>query len=132
MSQLTVYLARLIGLFTIVMVAALLVRGSAIIAATAADGPVMFEYAIISLGIGIAMIIGHNIWSGGALPIIVTLVGWLTFAKGVVLSVATPEAVSGLLQQVNYPEHIYLYLAPALAIGVYLTWAGFVAPPSRA
>ena len=124
--------ARKIGLFTIVVVAALLVRGSAIIDATAADGPVMFEYAIISLGMGIAMILGHNVWSGGALPIVVTLVGWLAFIKGVMLSFATPGSVSALLQQVNYPGHIYLYLAPALVIGVYLTWAGFVAPTSRA
>jgi len=25
----------------------------------------------------------------------------------------------------HYGEHHYLYLAPSLAIGLYLTWAGF-------
>ena len=81
MSQLTVFLARLIGLFTVLLVGILLIRGSTIIEAAAADGPLMFTYAIISLSIGIAMILGHNVWSGGALPVIVTVVGWLIFAK---------------------------------------------------
>lgn len=131
MSQLTVFLARSIGLFTIVVVVALLVRGSAIIDATAADGPVMLAYAIISLGLGIAMILGHNVWSGGVLPVVVTLVGWLIFAKGVVLSFLAPDTLSRLLQQMNYDGHNYLYLAPAFVIGAYLAWAGFMAPTSR-
>jgi hypothetical protein len=36
----------------------------------------MLVYAIISLAVGVAMILGHNVWSGGALPVVVTLVGW--------------------------------------------------------
>ena len=76
MSRLTVFLARFIGLFTVVLVVALLVRGSATVEAAVADGPVMLVYAIISLAAGLAMILGHNVWSGGALPVVVTLVGW--------------------------------------------------------
>jgi len=85
MSKLTVFLARCIGLFTVLIVVAFLVRGSAMIEATVADGPVMLAYAIISLAMGVAMIVGHNVWSGGALPVVVTLVGWLSLVKGVLL-----------------------------------------------
>jgi hypothetical protein len=127
MSRLTVFLARAIGLFTVVLVAALLVRGSAIIAASVADGPVMLVYATISLAMGIAMVLGHNVWSGGALPVVVTLVGWLILAKGVLLLFFSPDAVSQMFQQMRYAEHYYLYLAPALVIGLHLTWAGFTA-----
>jgi len=49
MSRLTVFLARFIGLFTVVLVVAFLVRGSASVEAAVADGPVMLVYAIISL-----------------------------------------------------------------------------------
>jgi hypothetical protein len=131
MSRLTVFLARLIGLFTILVVAAVLMRGSAVAAAAVADGPVMFAYAIISLAIGLAMILGHNVWSGGALPVVVTLVGWLILAKGLLLLFLTPEALTRLLQQAQYGEHFYLYAAPGFVIGLYLTWAGFAAPMSR-
>ena len=49
MSTLTIYLARLIGLSAVLLVAALLVRGNALIMATVADGPVVLVYAIVSL-----------------------------------------------------------------------------------
>ena len=55
MSQLTVFLARSIGLFTILLVVCFLARGGAVIETTAADGPVMLSYAIISLAMGVAM-----------------------------------------------------------------------------
>ena len=129
MSRLTVFLARFIGLFTILLLVGLLVRGGAIIDAAVADTPVMLVYAIISLATGIAMILGHNIWSGGVLPVVVTLVGWLILAKGLLLLFLAPEAVTGLFGQMQYAEHIYLYFVPALVIGIYLTWAGFSAPP---
>ena len=51
MSRLTVFLARLIGLFTVLLVGVLLIRGSTIIETAAADGPLMFTYAIISFAL---------------------------------------------------------------------------------
>jgi len=102
-----------------------------IIGATVADGPVMLVYAIISLAIGIAMILGHNIWSGGALPVVVTTVGWLILAKGVLLLFLKPEALSGLFERMHYGENYYLSLAPVSLIGLYLTWAGFTTSISR-
>jgi len=131
MSRLTVFLARFIGLFAILLVVGFLVRGGATIEATVADGPVMLTYAIISLATGLAMILGHNVWSGGALPVVVTLVGWLSLAKGLLLLLLTPEALTPLFGRMHYGEHMYLYLMPSLVIGIYLTWAGFTAPPQR-
>jgi hypothetical protein len=131
MSRLTIFLARFIGLFTVLLVIAFFMRGSAMIQATVADGPVMLAYAIISLATGIAIVVGHNVWSGGALPVVVTLVGWLILAKGLLLLLLTPEVLTGVFARMQYGEHIYLYLAPALATGLYLTWAGFTAPTQR-
>jgi hypothetical protein len=131
MSRLTIFLARLIGLFTVLLVGALLIRGSAIIEAVAANGPLMFTYAIISLSIGLAMMLGHNVWSGGALPVIVTVVGWLIFAKGLLLLCLPPEALNQIFQRMHYGDHMLFYVAPSLVIGLYLTWAGFTAPTSR-
>ena len=132
MSRLTVFLARFIGLFTVVLMVALLVRGSATVEAAVADGPVMLVYALISLATGVAMILGHNVWSGGALPVVVTLVGWLILAKGLMLLLVTPDALQQIFDHMHYGEHYYLYLAPSLVIGLYLTWAGFTAPSPNA
>jgi hypothetical protein len=131
MLPVTVFLARFMGLFTILVVVSFLVRGSAIIGATVANGPVMLVYAIFSLAIGIAMVLGHNVWSGGALPVVVTMVGWLILAKGLLLLFLDPDAFSGLFQGMHYGENYYLFLAPAFVIGLYLTWAGFITSISR-
>ena len=131
MTQRTVYLARLIGLFTLLTIAGLLARGSAVVESSAADGPLIFTYAIISLGIGLAMILGHNRWSGGALPVVVTLVGWLSLAKGLLLLFIAPETLTPFYARMHYGEHFDLYLVPSLGLGLYLTWAGFKAGDSR-
>jgi len=131
MSRLTVYLARLIGLFIVLLIADLLLHGSAVVESGMADKPLMFTYGVISLGLGLAMVLGHNVWSGGALPVVVTLVGWLILAKGLVLLYLAPEALTGMYGRMQYSEHFYLYLTPSLVLGLYLTWAGFSAPASR-
>ena len=131
MSRLTIFLARYIGLSTIVLVLAMAVRGSATVEATMADAPVVLSYGIISLGLGMAMIVGHNVWRGGALPVVVTVVGWLIAAKGLALLLLPPDAVTPVLGQMHYGANYYLYLAPAFVLGVYLAWAGFTTPAIR-
>jgi hypothetical protein len=127
MSQLTVFLARLLGLFTVLVIAAMLLRGSAVIDAALGNQPVMLTYGIISLALGLAMVLGHNVWSGGALPVVVTLVGWLILVKGLVLLLVSPEAMARIYAQAQYRENFNLYLLPSLVLGLYLTWAGFTA-----
>ncbi len=129
MSKLTIFLARSVGLFTLLLVAGFLVRGEAAIETTVADGPVMLSYAIISLAMGVAMVVGHNVWSGGALALVVTLVGWLILAKGFLLLVLSPEALSGMIHRMGYREHYPLLLAPAAVLGLYLTSGGFTSQP---
>ena len=127
MSQLTVFLARLLGLFTILVVAALLLRGNALVEAAVANQPVMLVYGIISLGLGLAMVLGHNVWSGGVLPVVITLVGWLILLKGLLLLALAPETLTQFYGQMHYGVHFDLYLIPSLVIGLYLSWAGFTA-----
>ena len=104
MSRLTVFLPRAIGLFTVVLVAALLMRGGAVIVESVADGPVMLVYATISLAMGVAMVLGHNVWTDGALPVVVTLVGWLSLAKGVLLLFLAPDASTRCLSRCVMPS----------------------------
>ena len=131
MSTLTIFLARLIGVSAVLLAAALFERGNTLIMATLADRPVMLVYAIFSLAAGLAIILGHNVWSGGALPVIVTSIGWLIFAKGLVLLLLPPGTLNTFIERMHYSEHYPLYLVPALIIGLYLTYAGFTARPAR-
>ena len=125
MSRSTPFLARLLGLFSIVIVVAMFVRGSALVETVVGDRAFLFDLAMISVTVGLAMVIGHNVWTGGVLPVVVTLVGWLILAKGLFLLFATPEMLAKLFAQMHYGEHFFIYLSPALVIGLYLTVAGF-------
>ena len=100
------------------------------IEAAVANGPIMLTYGIISLAGGIAMILEHNVWLGGALPLVVTLVGWLIFAKGLLLLYLPPEVLQRIFDDIQYGNHLPLYIAPSLVIGLYLAWAGFAASVS--
>lgn len=131
MSAITAYLARLIGLSTIVLVGAFMMRGSSPITATVADSPVMLVYAVFSLAAGLAIVLGHNVWSGGALPVIVSLVGWLILAKGLLLLLVDHETLVVLVEWMKYDQKYLFYLSLSLVLGLYLTYAGFTASSSK-
>ena len=49
--------------------------------------------------------------------------------KGLALLLLSPDAISRAFEQMrDLRRHFDLYLAPSLAIGLYLTWAGFTTP----
>jgi len=78
MSPLTIFLAKLLGLYCVIAALAMMTRKRSTVAtfkALIANPPLLLLVEILGLAGGLAMIIGHNIWSGGALPIVVTLVG---------------------------------------------------------
>jgi len=129
MATRTLFLSRLIGLYCIVAALSMILRGQAMVGTVTLllkDAPLMFFLGVVTLSAGLAMVLAHNHWSGGALAIIVTLIGWITLIKGVLFLTLTPEAESALfLKGLHYQEYFHLYAAISLAIGVYLTHGGF-------
>ena len=86
----------------------------------------MFVLGAITLVAGLAMVLAHNIWSGGALTVIVTLVGWMTMIKSLSFLFLSREVEAGFfLGQLHYQELFYLYGAISLVLGIYLTYGGF-------
>jgi hypothetical protein len=90
------------------------------------DPAMMFVLGAITLIAGLAMVLAHNIWSGGVLVVIVTLVGWITLIKALLFLFLPPEMEAGLfLGQLHYQELFYVYGAFSLVLGIYLTYGGF-------
>jgi len=128
MSARTVFLARLIGLFILVQVSAMVVHKQAMVddmTGLMRDRPLLLIVGMIALAAGLAMVLAHNVWSGGALPIIVTAVGWIFLIRGVLILVLPADALARLFETVRFAELYYLYVTIPLMLGVYLTWAGF-------
>jgi hypothetical protein len=129
MSPRTLFLSRLIGLYCILVALSMITRRQATLESVTAllhDPSMIFIVGVITLAAGLAMVLAHNIWSGGALVVIVTLVGWMTLIKSLLFLFLPPEVEAGFfLRQLHYQELFYLYGAVSLVLGIYLTYGGF-------
>ena len=126
MSLRTLFLSRLIGLYCVLVALSMMTRRQATLEAVTAllrDPSMMFVLGAITLAAGLAMVLAHNIWSGGSLVVIVTLVGWITLIKSLLFLFLPPEMEAGFfLGKLHYQQLFYLYCAFSLLLGIYLTW----------
>ena len=131
MSRLIIFLGRLIGLSLLIISLAMLIQREAFVEAVGElihHRPTMLVLGMLTLIAGLAMVLGHNVWSGGALPIIVTIVGWITLIRSVVLLFVPPQALDRTFQAIRFEEFYYVFLAIPLVLGLYLSYAAFTAP----
>ena len=131
MSPRTIFLSKLFGLSCILIALPMMFHKQAVVEMATGllrDPHEMFLTGVLTLIAGLAMVLAHNIWSGGVLPVVVTIVGWLTLIKGFMFLLLFSEDASGLyLGTLHYSQLFYLYMAICLVLGAYLTWGGFAA-----
>jgi hypothetical protein len=98
-SPRTLFLSRLIGLYCILVALSMITRRQATLESVTAllhDPSMIFIVGVIALAAGLAMVLAHNIWSGGALVVIVTLVGWITLIKSLFFLFLPTEVEAGV------------------------------------
>ncbi|HYM69020.1 MAG TPA: hypothetical protein VEZ44_05440 [bacterium] len=128
MSPRTVFLSRLIGLYCVLVVLPMATHRQATVETVTAlvhTPPLLLIAGWLALIAGLAMVLGHNVWSGGALPVVVTLVGWVTLIRGLLVLFLPPAAEVGVFAGLHYEQLFYVYLTVPLLLGVYLTYSGF-------
>jgi hypothetical protein len=134
-SARTAFLSRLIGVYCILIALAMAAHKRETIETVVAlvhDAPVAYVFGLLVVAVGLAIILTHNVWSGGTLPVIVTLIGWLTLIKGLLfLFLPPPAAVGIVLWGPAYERFFYLDVAVAFVLGAYLTYAGFRVSDAR-
>ncbi len=126
MTRRTLFLARLMGLFFILI--ALTLSSHKQESLTAFDAVVHSQDILLVAGIaalaaGLAMVIGHNVWSGGAPVVVVTLIGWTVLVRAVLLLLLPSDVIGFVYDLVRADRYFYVIMAITAAIGVYLTWA---------
>ncbi len=132
MSIRTVFLARLFGLFMTVIAVWMLADEpglSETVRALAHDRPVTLLLSMMCLASGLAVVLGHQIWSGGVATVLVTLLGWLLLLRGVLLLFLPPSVLELVTNAVTGSAWLYAGGVVALGLGLILTYAGFRAPP---
>jgi hypothetical protein len=128
MSPRTAFLGKFIGLYYILVSLSMLTHKQAtveMVTALVHNPPVLFVTGLLVVAVGLALILAHNVWSGGALPVIVTLFGWVTLIKGLLFLFLSPETTSVFfLGELHYEQFFYFYVGFSLLLGIYMTYAG--------
>lgn len=132
-SSRTIFLSRLVGLFCILTALSLVVHTRQTIETTSTivhERPLLLVVGLIALAGSLAMVLAHNVWSGGTRPVIVTHVGWVILAHGLILLFPPPPALVDLYKAIHFEKFAYLYAGIALVLGFYLIYAAFTLPLS--
>ena len=83
----------------------------------------IYVTAFFMTAMGALMVCSHNVWEGGALPILVTLFSWMLFVKGLAYLVFPKQVVSWVKK---FKSSSSLYLVGglvAILVGAYLWYA---------
>lgn len=122
--------ARIFGLWSLLVVVGMVVNRENtidVVNGFFASAALMWTTGIFTSLVGIVVIVTHNRWSGGALPVIVTLFGWLVLVKGLAFVWLTASAEQAFYNALHFNDYFYFYFILSLAIGIYLTYSGFKA-----
>ena len=135
MSPRTVFLSKLIGLYCIILGFSMVLNKAALmeeITALAGNSPVMLVVGVFTLFAGLAMVLGHNVWRGGGVTIVVTVIGWLTLLKALLILFVPPNVESRFLLELLHSNRLFYFrLALMFLLGIYLTYGGFAASPKN-
>jgi hypothetical protein len=128
MTPLTIYLSRLTGLFTLIIALAMLAnkpQAMDTVRAVVQDRPVLLTFGMLGTAAGLAVVLGHQVWSGDLLPVLVTMIGWIILIRGTILLCLFQDATARLVDWFHFEEFFYLYLGFAAVLGLYLAVHGF-------
>jgi len=123
----TIFLAQAFGLFFLIGGIGLILKQSSLknfISRFSSDRSTVMIGGFVSLILGIPLVLIHNVW-GTSLEIIVSILVWATFLKGVV-RVWMPDMI--VLMSESFSENIgmlKIMLWIMVALGGYLTYVGF-------
>ncbi len=126
--MLTIYLAKLLGLYCVTLPLTLSMNKASAIATVNQwmnSPPLMMLTGAITLTIGLALVVGHNVWSGGPLPVTVTIFGWLTLLKGLTLLALPPSTAARFYEALQYEKLFFVYMGVTLVLGLYLMVSAF-------
>ena len=128
MSSTTKYLGKLLGFYSVLVALAMITHKEATVGMLSrltnhAGAP--FAIGLTAVAVGLAIILAHNVWSGGALPVVVTLIGWWSLIKGLLCLFLPAGVIDGLLNGPLYQQYYYVSPVISLLVGLYLIVASY-------
>lgn len=130
MSMTTMFLGKLLGLYLIAIAVAMLSgkrRTLATLDDMSNDGPWMLFSGMVATAVGLAIVLAHNVWTGGALTVAVTLAGWAALLKGLLLLFVPPNVMAKTYKSMGFERYFHLWMGVVLVIGLWITLKAFTA-----
>lgn len=123
----SIFLAKVIGLISVISATAVLVRYKKNLAfekdAVANPGvAALAGYAILILGV--LLVVSHSVWILDW-RLVITILSWLVLLKGVG-RIFFPEAVKNLIEKKQKDRRFMLGEAVMILVGLYLLYYGFI------
>ena len=128
MEQRTVFLSKLIGLFAVLLSLSMLADKQSSVETVSAlvhERPLLMIVGIIGLIAGLALVLMHNVWSGGLVPVIVTLIGWWVLIRSALLILLPASEAVRLFELLRFEQFFFAYMGVSLLVGLFLAYRGF-------
>lgn len=125
----TMFLGKALGFFFFISGLSVLVNGQFIAKSVKSvldnDG-VFFLLSLILLGVGVSLVIVHNVWDwSDPCAIIISIVSWIIFLKGI-LNVLFPQIGKSITQPfVKSMNALYVGGLIDLIVGAFIFYHGF-------
>ena len=123
----TLFLAKVIGLYFLVIGLHMALRGKELrlmFEAFAENRPLTYLTSVFALILGLLLVVSHNVWVAGW-PVIVTLLSWLVLIKAIAYLLLPFSAMAGVVKAFNRPAWFTTGGAITAGFGVFLAAKGF-------
>ena len=128
----TKFIAKLLGLWMVLTMLGMAADKPGTVDAMNAffaNPGLMWVTGVFTLLLGLAIVVAHNRWSGGAVPVVITVVGWLALIKGLFFVWLPGSAQADFYRALHFEQFYYGYLVLSLVLGSYLIYGGFRSEP---
>lgn len=125
--DISIFLAKTLGIYLVIMSLSMFTnakRYKSIIYDLTSNPSFLFLTGVIALIIGILLIVCHNIWQANW-TIMITLIAWLSFIKGVVRVVFPQLAHASITKFMENEIAYYTTAFICLLLGIVLGYFGF-------
>ena len=125
----SVFIARIFGLCYLILGAGLLFNRKVfqrVMEDFCKNAALVFFTGMFTLAIGVVIILTHNVWVANW-TVIITIIGWLAFIKGIWM-IVFPDTMSRFIQAYQKNKNLLtIHSIFALIFGVVLAFFGFFA-----
>lgn len=97
-----------------------------LLAALSEHPPAIYLGGLISLGVGFLLVTFHNIWIVNDWTVIITILGWVAFIKGLIMLLVPNAAIKTCAAFDAQLKKLFIVCALIIIIaGTLLAWLGF-------